>query len=63
MLFAHLKRILKLDRLRLRGMSGARDEFLLAATRPESTPDGQAAESTATDPGGYCACIMANHPD
>jgi transposase len=31
MLFAHLKRILKLDRLRLRGMSGARDEFLLAA--------------------------------
>jgi len=32
MLFAHMKRILKLDRLRLRGMSGARDEFLLAAT-------------------------------
>jgi len=31
MLFAHLKRILKLDRLRLRGLSGARDEFLLAA--------------------------------
>ena len=32
MLFAHLKRILKLDRLRLRGPNGARDEFLLAAT-------------------------------
>lgn len=32
MLFAHLKRILKLDKLRLRGLSGARDEFLLAAT-------------------------------
>lgn len=32
MLFAHLKRILKLDRLRLRGLSGARDEFLMAAT-------------------------------
>jgi hypothetical protein len=31
MLFAHLKRILKLDRLRLRGLSGASDEFLLAA--------------------------------
>ncbi len=31
-LFAHLKRILKLDRLRLRGLSGARDEFLMAAT-------------------------------
>ena len=32
MLFAHLKRILKVDRLRLRGPMGARDEFLLAAT-------------------------------
>ena len=31
-LFAHLKRILKLDRLRLRGPNGAHDEFLLAAT-------------------------------
>jgi hypothetical protein len=31
MLFAHLKRILGLDRLRLRGPCGARDEFLLAA--------------------------------
>ena len=32
MLFAHLKRILRFDRLRLRGPSGAKDEFLLAAT-------------------------------
>jgi transposase len=32
MLFAHLKRILRLDRLRLRGPCGAQDEFLLAAT-------------------------------
>src|SRR3712207_3109512 len=31
MLFAPLKRILRLDRLRLRGASGARDEFHLAA--------------------------------
>jgi hypothetical protein len=31
-LFAHLKRILRLDRLRLRGPNGAHDEFLLAAT-------------------------------
>jgi Transposase DDE domain len=31
MLFAHLKRILRLDRLRLRGPNGARDELLLAA--------------------------------
>jgi transposase len=32
MLFAHLKRILRLDRLRLRGPMGASDEFHLAAT-------------------------------
>ena len=31
MLSAHLKRILKLDRLRLRVMSGPTDEFTLAA--------------------------------
>ena len=32
MLFAHLKRNLGLRRLRLRGLTGASDEFLLAAT-------------------------------
>jgi hypothetical protein len=32
MAFAHLKRILKLDRLRLRGLTGAKFEVLLAAT-------------------------------
>lgn len=32
MLFAHLKRIMKLDRLRLRGFNGAKDEFHLAVT-------------------------------
>ena len=31
MLFAHLKRILRLDRLRLRGPNGARGEFHLPA--------------------------------
>src|SRR5689334_25308135 len=31
MLFAHLKRILRLNRLRLRGPCGAQDEFTLAA--------------------------------
>ena len=31
MRFAHLKRILKLGRLRLRGPQGAQDEFVLAA--------------------------------
>jgi transposase len=32
MRFAHMKRILRLDRLRLRGLSGASDEVLLTAT-------------------------------
>lgn len=32
MLFGHMKRILKLTRLRLRGITGANDEFLMAAT-------------------------------
>ena len=31
-LFAHLKHIMKLASLRLRALSGARDEFLMAAT-------------------------------
>ena len=31
-LFAHMKRILKMNRLRLRGLTGAKDEFLLTAT-------------------------------
>ncbi|MGF7152019.1 hypothetical protein FHS96_005687 [Sphingomonas zeicaulis] len=31
MLFAHLKRIMRMDRLRSRGPNGARDEFHLAA--------------------------------
>ncbi len=31
-LFAHLKHIMHFDRLRLRGITGARDEFLMAAT-------------------------------
>ena len=32
MLFAHLKRHLGFERLRLRGLSGTNDEFLLAAS-------------------------------
>jgi hypothetical protein len=31
MLFAHMKRVLKFGRLRLRGLSGAKDEVLLTA--------------------------------
>jgi hypothetical protein len=36
MLFAHLKRILRVARLRLRGPCGAREKFLLAATAKTS---------------------------
>jgi hypothetical protein len=65
MLFAHLKRILKLGRLRLRGPCGAQDEFLLAATaqnlrklakldrsysRPSSQHEGKGAQLTAKHP-------------
>lgn len=32
MLFGQMKRIVKLNRLRLRGLTGAQDEFLMAAT-------------------------------
>ena len=32
MLFAHMKQIMGLNRLRLRGPNGANDEFTLAAT-------------------------------
>ncbi len=32
MLFAHLKKIMRFERLRLRGPTGAQDEFFLAAT-------------------------------
>jgi hypothetical protein len=32
MLFSHLKRVLKLDRFRLRGPNGARDKFHLPTT-------------------------------
>jgi hypothetical protein len=53
MLFAHLKRILRLDRLRLRGPSGAKDEFLLAAPPkicgnwPSSSPSRRRSSSAA----------------
>jgi Transposase DDE domain len=50
MLFVHLERVLKLDRSRLRGPSGAHDEFLMAATAQNLrrmakwlTPDGRQA--------------------
>lgn len=50
MLFAHLKRILKLSRLRLRGPNGARDEFLLAATAQNLRKLAKLRGSIATSP-------------
>jgi len=52
MLFAHMKRILKMDRLRLRGISGARDEFLLTATAQNLR---RMAKYLSTGPPGNCA--------
>ena len=52
MLFAHMKRILKVDRLRLRGMSGAHDEFLLTATAQNLR---RMAQWLGTDPPGALA--------
>ena len=49
MLFAHLKRILKLGRWRLRGPNGAKDEFLLAATAQNLRKLGEAHPSSDTD--------------
>ena len=50
MLFAQLKRILNLTRLRLRGPNGARDEFLLAATA--QTPPEAREAATSGQPAG-----------
>ena len=47
MLFAHLKRILRLGRLRLRGPRGAQFEFTLAAIAPEPAPPGKTDGATA----------------
>jgi hypothetical protein len=46
MLFAHLKRILKLGRLRLRGPRSAQDEFTLAAIAQNLRRAGQARRTT-----------------
>jgi transposase len=50
MAFAHLKRILKLGRLRLRGPSGAKDEFVLAATAQNLRKLAKLVPSTACSP-------------
>jgi Transposase DDE domain len=72
MLFAHLKRILRFGRLRLRGPNGAKDEFLLAATAenlrklakliPLPAPNQYCASSIASSGlhhSGYTRCMEA----
>ena len=54
MLFAHLKRILRLDRLRLRGPRGAQDEFTLAAIAQNLR---RLANRVARPPPQLAACI------
>jgi hypothetical protein len=49
MLFAHPKRILKLDRRRLRGPKGAHDEFLLAATAQKFEANGKGDDADRID--------------
>lgn len=55
MLFAHLKRILRLGRLRLRGPRGAQDEFTLAATA-QNLP--RLAKLVARPPPQIAACAV-----
>jgi transposase len=55
MLFAHMKRILRLDRLRLRGLSGARDEVLLVATAQNLRKLAKYIERP--PPGASAACV------
>jgi hypothetical protein len=56
MQFAHLKRILRLDRVRLRGPRGARDEFLLAATAQNLR---KLAKLLIRPPPAHSACVAA----
>jgi hypothetical protein len=56
MLFAHMKRILKVDRLRLRGLTGASDEFLLTATAQNLR---RMAKALGTGPPGESAAAPA----
>ncbi len=64
MLFAHLKRILRLGRLRLRGPRGAQDEFTLAAIAQNLRRLAQVRRQTAaTGHGVRCvsvACVGAS---
>ena len=55
MLFAHMKRVLKVDRLRLRGLNGAQDEFVLTATAQNLR---RMAKYLST---GWMVKVIANH--
>ena len=57
MRFAHLKRILRLDRLRLRGPRGAQDEFTLAAIAQNLRP--MAKLITYLPPIAACRAVLA----
>jgi hypothetical protein len=54
MRFARMKRILRLDRLRLCGLSGVKDEVLLTATSAESAAPRQVALPSPTAGRRYC---------
>ena len=58
MLFAHLKRILRLDRLRLRGPNGAQFEFTFAAIAQNLR---RLAKLTARAPLGVCPGAFREH--
>jgi hypothetical protein len=55
MRFAHMKRVLRLDRLQLRSLSGARDEVLLTA--PRRIGDGSSSSSAALHPSQPLASV------
>jgi hypothetical protein len=60
MRFAHLKRILRLGRRRLRGPRGAQDEFVLAAIAPKPETSGQAGDGPAAARSACCAGLDRN---
>ena len=62
MRFAHVKRILKLDRLRSRDLSGAKDEVLLTAIAQKSSAAGEV-HLPATALGAGCLSAVAGTLD
>lgn len=62
MKFAHLKRILRLGRLRLRGPCGARDEFHTRRHRPEPTQISDDPHLVATAYHNRRVCLKTKEP-